>query len=82
VNADAKKGIRMSSLTHIFGFFHLIFSIECRLARSVVVPIKQNQPQPILPKMGDNRIKLIHIHTTAVITPQYIECHIKPIEKY
>jgi hypothetical protein len=79
--ADAKKGIRIRSLTHILGFFHFIFTIECSLARSFVVPIKQNQPQPILPKMGDNRIKTIQIHITAVITPQYIECQIKPIEK-
>jgi hypothetical protein len=47
----------------------------------VAVPIKQNQPHPILPTKGDIKINIIHISITEVIAPQYIECQINPIAK-
>jgi len=43
--------------------------------------MKQNQPQPILPNKGEIKINEIQMIITKVMTPQYIECQIKPIAK-
>ena len=63
-------------LVHRMGLFHLILNIECWLVKSCMVPIKHNQPQPILPNRGEIMMKNPQINTTNVMTPQYIECQI------
>jgi len=79
--ADEKNIIIIKSLAQTFGLRHFILITECSLDKSVAVPIKQNQPHPILPTKGDIKINISHIIITEVITPQYIECQINPIAK-
>jgi len=79
--ADEKNIIIIKSLGQIFGFRHFILIIEWSLDKSVAVPIKQNHPHPTLPTKGDIKINTSHISITEVITPQYIECQIKPMAK-
>jgi len=42
-----------------------------------MVPIKQIQPQPTLPNIGEIRIIIAQIITTKVIAPKNMECQIK-----
>jgi hypothetical protein len=70
INAVVKNAQMLRILVQRIGFFHLRLNMECGLVRSWTVPIKQIQPQPNLPTIGEIKIKTPQIITTKVITPQ------------
>ena len=72
----------MGSLSHTFGRFCFDVRKACAPAKSEIVPIKQNQPQPIRPTSGDKMMNTAHTNNTKVTTPQYMECQINPKAKY
>ena len=70
MNADVKNGISIKNLIQIFGVFHFVLKNECLPTKSIVVPIKHSQPQPILPNNGESKTNADQIITTKVIAPQ------------
>ncbi len=68
----------MINLSHSMGFFFFCLNRAYPKGKSCVVPIKQNQPQPIRPNRGEISRKKNQIKTTKLITPQKMECHMKP----
>ena len=68
--AEKKNGTRINNPVHNLGLLHFVLRIEYFPEKSVTVPIKQNQPQPIRPNNGEIKTNTIQIISTDVITPQ------------
>ncbi|GHT37230.1 hypothetical protein FACS189435_1790 [Bacteroidia bacterium] len=67
---EAKKAMKRASRVHTSGRFHFDARKAWLPAKSETVPMKQNQPHPILPTNGDKRTNDTQMIRANVMTPQ------------